>query len=75
MPAETIDHPHPQICQTEQARAEAVERLHHATAIYTAAPVVDQLIARLDWPREGRRVVGDRAGRVVGSLFFYRSFS
>ncbi|MBA9859189.1 Eco57I restriction-modification methylase domain-containing protein [Ralstonia insidiosa] len=74
MPAETIDHQHSQLSQVDQARAEAVEQLHHATAIYTAAPVVDQLLERLDWPREGRRLVDPSCGdgmfleRALGKL-------
>lgn len=73
MPAESIDHRHSQIA-LDQARTEAVERLHHATAIYTAAPVVDELLERLDWPGEGRRLVDPSCGdgmfleRALGKL-------
>lgn len=46
----------------ESARAEAVDALHAATAIYTAEPVVDELLARVDWPRAGRRLVDPSCG-------------
>lgn len=42
--------------------AEAIEALHQATAIYTAAPVVDQLLERVDWPRDHRRLVDPSCG-------------
>lgn len=32
----------------------AIERLHAATAIYTATPVVDGLLDRVNWPQRGR---------------------
>lgn len=74
MHTETIDYPQSHYHQVDQARAEAVERLHQATAIYTAAPVVDQILERLDWPREGRRLVDPSCGdgmfleRALGKL-------
>ena len=40
----------------------AVDELHHATAIYTAEPVVDQLLDALDWPRGNRRLVDTSCG-------------
>lgn len=42
-----------QLCFSDPAEAEridAIERLHAATAIYTAQPVVDDLLDRLGWP-------------------------
>jgi hypothetical protein len=41
---------------------EAIDALHQATAIYTAAPVVDQLLDRVDWPRDRRRLVDPSCG-------------
>lgn len=74
MPEQTIDHQHSHIAQVDLARTEAVERLHHATAIYTAAPIVDDLLGRLDWPRDGRKLVDPSCGdgmfleRALGKL-------
>lgn len=74
MHTETIDYRDALFDQAELARAEAVERLHRATAIYTASPVVDQLLERLDWPRDGRRLVDPSCGdgmfleRALGKL-------
>lgn len=71
---ETIDYRTSQHSQVDQAHTDAVERLHQATAIYTAGPVVDQLLDRLDWPREGRRLVDPSCGdgmfleRALGKL-------
>lgn len=36
----------------------AVDALHRATAIYTAEPVVERLLARINWPAE-RRILAD----------------
>lgn len=41
---------------------EAIERLHDATAFYTAEPVVDQILARLAWPAGERRLVDTSCG-------------
>jgi len=46
----------------ESARAEAVDALHAATAVYTTEPVVDDLLARVDWPRADRRLVDPSCG-------------
>jgi len=43
-------------------RAAAIERLHEATAFYTAEPVVHQLLAMLNWPAAGRRLVDSSCG-------------
>ncbi|WP_321820874.1 MULTISPECIES: Eco57I restriction-modification methylase domain-containing protein [unclassified Burkholderia] len=48
--------------ETEAARRAAIDALHAATAIYTASPVVDQLLDRLDWPQEGLRLVDPSCG-------------
>jgi len=69
---ETIDYRPSQACQIDQARAEAVELLHRATAIYTAAPAVDQLLEKIDWPREGRRLVDPSCG---DGMFLERALS
>jgi N-6 DNA Methylase len=74
MQTEITEYRQSQHSQIDQARAEAVERLHQATAIYTAGPVVDQLLGRLDWPRDGRRLVDPSCGdgmfleRALGKL-------
>lgn len=45
--------PAAQRCERErQARREALDALHEATAIYTAQPVVDELLDRIHWPHE-----------------------
>jgi SAM-dependent methyltransferase len=44
------------------ARAAAIELLHARTAIYTAEPVVDDLLDRLDWPTGLRRIVDPSCG-------------
>jgi len=43
-------------------RAAAIDTLHAATAIYTAEPVVDDLLARLNWPAPGRRLLDPSCG-------------
>lgn len=43
-------------------RARAIESLHTATAIYTAEPVVEELLGALDWPRDDRRLVDPSCG-------------
>jgi len=46
-----------------QERAQAIEALHAATAIYTAEPVVGELFARVGWPACGTaRLVDPSAG-------------
>jgi hypothetical protein len=47
---------------TAAIHAEAINTLHHATAIYTAAPVVEQLLMRIDWPNKRRRLADPSAG-------------
>ena len=37
----------------DAARIQAIDELHFATAIYTAQPLVDELLDRLEWPRRG----------------------
>ncbi|MFP3637563.1 Eco57I restriction-modification methylase domain-containing protein [Paraburkholderia sp. SIMBA_054] len=46
----------------ESIRIDAVEKLHFATAIYTASDVVDQLLERLDWPNGTNRLLDPSAG-------------
>jgi hypothetical protein len=43
-------------------RAAAIDVLHAATAIYTAEPVVEELLSRMDWPRGERRLVDPSCG-------------
>lgn len=43
-------------------REQAIDALHRATAIYTAEPVVDELLDRLDWPRGDRRLADPSCG-------------
>ena len=60
------------------ARGAAIEVLHARTAVYTAEPVVDGLLGRLDWPRSDRCLVdpscGDGAfvGRALEKLLAMR---
>jgi SAM-dependent methyltransferase len=41
---------------------EAIDRLHDATAFYTAEPVVEQLLNMVNWPADGRRLVDSSCG-------------
>lgn len=40
----------------------AIDALHQATAFYTAEPVVDELLAELQWPAADRRLVDPSCG-------------
>lgn len=40
----------------------AIDALHQATAFYTAEPVVDELLAELQWPEADRRLVDPSCG-------------
>jgi len=53
-------------------RNAAIDALHVATAIYTAEPVVDELLAQLDWPRGTRRLVDPSCG---DGIFLGRALS
>jgi hypothetical protein len=44
------------------ARADAIDALHHATAIYTNESVVDELLARIDWPNGDASICDCSAG-------------
>jgi hypothetical protein len=46
----------------QSERDSAIDALHAATAIYTSEPVVDKLLARVDWPRARRRLVDSSCG-------------
>lgn len=46
----------------EAARNDAIEQLHAATAIYTAQPVVDDLLNRLGWPCGDRLLLDPSCG-------------
>lgn len=46
----------------QAARVEAIDQLHMATAIYTADPVVADLLQRLRWPAPGRKLADVSAG-------------
>jgi tRNA1(Val) A37 N6-methylase TrmN6 len=43
-------------------RTDAIDRLHNATAIYTAEPVVDELLMQVDWPNGEARLVDPSCG-------------
>lgn len=43
-------------------RDAAIDELHAATAIYTAEPIVDDLLDKMDWPRAERRLVDTSCG-------------
>lgn len=47
---------------SSDALEEAVERLHNATAFYTAEPIVDQLLGMVTWPCGDRRLVDTSCG-------------
>ena len=50
---------------TEQelaARAAAIDALHDSTGIYTAEPIVDQLLDMVDWPSGNRTLVDPSCG-------------
>ncbi|WP_321967209.1 Eco57I restriction-modification methylase domain-containing protein [Burkholderia cepacia] len=57
-----MDVPAVTITTVEEERASAVEALHAATAVYTAAHVVDALLERLGWPAGDRRLVDPSCG-------------
>lgn len=44
------------------ARSEAIDALHAATAIYTREAVVDDLLDRISWPQGGRKLVDPSCG-------------
>lgn len=46
----------------DAARVDAIDRLHHATAIYTAEPIVDELLSRLNWPCGDNKFLDPSAG-------------
>lgn len=46
----------------EAARARAIDELHAATAIYTAEPVVDKLLAKVNWPNGDASIADCSAG-------------
>lgn len=48
--------------EAEAIRRAAIDVLHSQTAIYTAAPVVDDLLDRLGWPNSDRRLVDPSCG-------------
>ncbi|MCX4150013.1 MULTISPECIES: Eco57I restriction-modification methylase domain-containing protein [Paraburkholderia] len=48
--------------EAEEIKRAAIDELHWLTAIYTASPVVDQLLDRLGWPHEDRRLLDPSCG-------------
>jgi tRNA1(Val) A37 N6-methylase TrmN6 len=64
----------------DAARIEAIDQLHNATNYYTAEPIIDQLLAHLDWPHGSRRMIdascGDGAflGRALTKALTMRAF-
>ncbi|KND57180.1 Modification methylase PaeR7I (Adenine-specific methyltransferase PaeR7I) (M.PaeR7I) [Candidatus Paraburkholderia schumanniana] len=48
--------------EVHAARQSAIDELHARTAIYTASPVVDDLLSRLGWPDGNRRLVNPSCG-------------
>lgn len=58
----TMDVPALTITAVGEELACAVETLHAATAVYTAAHVVDALLERLGWPSGDRRLVDPSCG-------------
>jgi hypothetical protein len=43
-------------------REEAIDAIHHGTAIYTALPEIEALLDRLEWPKSGERLLDPGAG-------------
>lgn len=43
-------------------RADAIDLLHAATALYTVRPIVEGLLDRVAWPRAGERLLDPSAG-------------
>lgn len=43
-------------------RSQAIDALHEATAIYTASPVVERMLARLAWPDAMKRCIDSSCG-------------
>lgn len=42
--------------------ADAIDALHASTAIYTAEPIVDQLLNKLQWPDGAKRIIDPSCG-------------
>lgn len=47
---------------TAAARSRAIAAVHVATALYTAEPIVDALLARLEWPNGSRKLLDPSCG-------------
>jgi 23S rRNA G2445 N2-methylase RlmL len=43
-------------------RADAIDLLHAATALYTVRPIVEGLLDRVGWPRAGQSLLDPSAG-------------
>lgn len=56
----------------DTARRAAIDDLHARTAIYTASPVVDDLLRRLGWPNGNARLVDPSCG---DGMFLARALS
>ena len=52
----------PENAINQSVRASAIEALHASTAIYTAEPVVDQLLDMLSWPQGTNHLVDPACG-------------
>lgn len=46
----------------QAARTEAIDQLHDATAIYTAEPIVNELLDHLNWPNGAARLLDSSCG-------------
>lgn len=51
----------PGLCESDELSL-AIEKLHDATAFYTAEPIVDRLLDMLAWPSDGKRMVDTSCG-------------
>jgi hypothetical protein len=66
--------------ENHAARIQAVDQLHAATNVYTADPVIDQLLTHMDWPNGPGRFIdpscGDGAvvGRALTKALTARAF-
>lgn len=58
-----FDQPHPDLLEdVASPHEQAIEVVHHATAIYTTMSVVESVLDRLDWPACGGRLLDPSAG-------------
>lgn len=52
----------PLLTRSSTSLAQAIDELHAATAVYTAEPIVDALLARINWPNGDASIADCSAG-------------